>query len=204
MAKFPKVPRLSRVEQEKLLTEFCQALAALKNPQETAKFLLDLLGPQEMGMLAKRLKIAKLLLEGWKYPEICRQLKTSTGTISRINLWLKMSGEGYRLIAKRTEKKKDPYGELVKSELKRYTRRYASYYWPFLLWDEVMSKLNQRQKKKFQTILVRTEDKGKLYEEFDLFLKDLYAKKPDLYQKLQQEKLQKKKLQKDKLQKRKP
>ena len=189
MAKFPRVPKLSKAEQEELLTEFCQALATLKNSQEVAKFLLDLLGTQEMEMLAKRLKIAKLLLEGWKYPEIRRQLKTSAGTISRINLWLKMSGEGYRLIAERTVKKKDAYTDFVKDELKRYMRRYASYYWPFLLWDEVMKKLSHRQKQKFQEILVRTENKSKLYKEFDLLLKDIYAKKPSLYQKLKTEKL---------------
>jgi len=190
MAKFSRIPKLSKQEQEELITEFCQALATIKNPQEAAKFLLDLLGTQEIEMLAKRLKIAKLLLEGWKYPEIRRQLKVSDGTTARVNLWLRMSGEGYRLIAERTKKKKeDPYCKFVKQELKRYMHRYATYYWPFLLWDEVMTNLSRRQKEKFREILVRAEDKRKIYQEFDLLLREIYAKKPSLYQKLMAEKL---------------
>lgn len=190
MAKFSRISKLSKQEQEELITELCQALATIKNPQEAAKFLLDLLGTQEMEMLAKRLKLAKLLLDGWKYPEIRRQLRVSDGTIARVNLWLKMSGEGYRLIAGRTkEKKEDPYCKLVKQELKRYMHRYATYYWPFLLWDEVMAKLSQRQKEKFQAILARSEDKRKIYQEFDLLLRETYTEKPPLYQKLLSEKL---------------
>jgi len=189
MAKFPKIPKLSKEEQEELIAEFCQALATIKNPQEAVKFLLDLLGRQEIEMLAKRLKIAKLLLKGWKYPEIRRQLKTSQGTIARINLWLKMSGEGYRMIAARTKKEKDPYTEFVKDELKRYLRRYSKYYWPFLLWEEVMANLSRRQKEKFQEVLVRAENKDKIYKEFNLLLKDIYAKKPSLSQELMTEKL---------------
>lgn len=200
MAKFPRISKLSKQEQEELITEFCQALATIKNPQEAAKFLLDLLGAQEIEMLAKRLKVSKLLLGGWKYPEIRRRLKVSDGTIARVNLWLKMSGEGYRLIAERTRKKKeDPYCKFVKQELKRYMHRYATYYWPFLLWDEVMANLSRRQKEKFQAILARTEDKRKIYQEFDLLLRETYTKKPSLYQKLLSEKLTARKLKSEKL-----
>ena len=112
MAKFPRISKLSKKEREELLLEFCEALVAIKNLKEAASFITDLLGKQEIEMLAKRLKIAKLLLEGNKYGEISDELKVSFGTIARINLWLKTSGEGYRLITKRTGRRKESEIEL--------------------------------------------------------------------------------------------
>lgn len=97
MAKFPRISKLSKKEQEELILEFCEAFVAIKNTREAASFVKDLLGRQEIEMLAKRLKIAKLLLEGKKYGEIGDELRVSFGTIARVNLWLKTSGEGYRI-----------------------------------------------------------------------------------------------------------
>jgi len=188
MAKFPRIPKLSKAEQERLLAEFCQALVVIKKPQEAAEFIKDLLGDQEMEMLAKRLKIAKLLLEGENYSEICQELKVSNGTIARVNLWLKMSGEGYRLIVQRTKKEENVRADLVGEEMKRHMRRYATYYWPFLLWEEAMANLSRRQKEKFQATLAQTEDKRKIYQEFNLLLQNTYTKKPSLVEKLKAEK----------------
>ena len=42
---------------------------AVKNSVEAAKFLTDLLSSQEVEMLAKRLKIAGLLIKGSTYEE---------------------------------------------------------------------------------------------------------------------------------------
>ena len=189
MAKFSRIPKLSQAEQEKLLTEFCQALVVIRNPQEAAQFIKDLLGGQEMEMLAKRLKIAKLLLNGENYSAIRQALKVSNGTIARVNLWLKMSGEGYRLVAQRTKKEEHPRANFMGEEMRRYMRRYATYYWPFLLWEEVMTNLSRRQKEKFQATLARTEDKRKIYQELDLLLQNTYAKKPPLAERLKAEKL---------------
>jgi uncharacterized protein YerC len=70
MAKFPRIPKLSKQEQEKLLIGFCKALVELRTPEEAAHFLKDLLSKQEAEMLAKRIEIARLLIEGLTYENI--------------------------------------------------------------------------------------------------------------------------------------
>lgn len=178
MAKFPRVSKLSKKEREELILEFCEAFVAIKNLEEAASFLKDLLGRQEIEMLAKRLRIAKLLLEGKKYGEIQEELRVSHGTIARVNLWLETSGEGYRLVAKRTKKREKSEVELMVGEtLNRYLRSRSSYYWPYFLWKELVKNLGKRKRKRLQEILARGEDKGKIYKEFNELLREVYRKK---------------------------
>jgi TrpR-related protein YerC/YecD len=178
MAKFPRISKLSKKEQMGLILEFCEAVVAIRNIEEAASFIKDLLGEQEIEMLAKRLKVAKLLLSGRTHEEIRDELKVSFGTISRVSLWVKTSGEGYRLIAKRTRKKEKSEVELmVKESLNSYIRARASYYWPYLLWKEVMKGLSQRKKERFQKILAKTHEKKKIYREFTRLLQETYGMK---------------------------
>jgi TrpR-related protein YerC/YecD len=95
--------RISNKEKEELLTEFCEALAVLKTADETMKFLTDLLTRQEIIALAKRIKIAKFLIEGRGYRYIEEVLKVSHGTIAKVNQWLFEAGEGFKLVAERTK-----------------------------------------------------------------------------------------------------
>lgn len=77
--------KISKSEIEELLQELCQAIYVLKNPQEIMNFISDLLTKRELIMLSKRIKIAKLLLEGRNYSEIQEFLKVGTSTIARVN-----------------------------------------------------------------------------------------------------------------------
>lgn len=175
MAKFPKIPKLSKKEQEELFINFCQALAVLKNAQEVAIFLKDLLGEAELEMLAKRLEIAKHLIEGKTYEEINSELKVSHGTISRVNFWLKMSGTGYRLVSKRTKKEKKPYSQFSE-DIKRLKRTYRQYFWPELLFEKITNELGRRKRKKLLDTISSLHDKRKILKEFDRYLTDLYKK----------------------------
>ncbi len=68
MAKISK--KLSKEDVAKFFYKLCLAIAEMKSPQEAANFLRDLLSFQEAEMIAKRLKIAQLLIEGDTYEEI--------------------------------------------------------------------------------------------------------------------------------------
>ena len=81
-------------------------MVSLKNPNEAAELLADLLGSQELLMLAKRLYIAKLLLDKYTYEEITKELNTSSATVARINIWLKQYGAGYKRVISRIKGKK--------------------------------------------------------------------------------------------------
>ncbi|OGZ67830.1 MAG: hypothetical protein A3C58_01345, partial [Candidatus Staskawiczbacteria bacterium RIFCSPHIGHO2_02_FULL_34_10] len=101
MTKFSYKSKLTKSDQEELLMDFCDSLSLIKNSREAAQFLKDLLSPQEVEMLAKRIKIAELLLSGWSYKRIIDYLKVGEGKVARISEWLKLTGDGYRLITVR-------------------------------------------------------------------------------------------------------
>jgi uncharacterized protein YerC len=52
---------LSKERQQELLSEFCESLLCLKTTDEAVKFLTDLLTKSEAIILAKRIKIAKII-----------------------------------------------------------------------------------------------------------------------------------------------
>jgi len=103
----PQVSRrsLSRNVQDKMFKIFFESLAQLSNPSDIQKLVLDLLGPVEQTMLAKRLAIALLLIKGYQYETIKDILKVSQGTISKINMILNLKGEGYNMTVKRILRK---------------------------------------------------------------------------------------------------
>jgi len=106
MAKFSNPSKLPEKERENLIANFCLALAQLNNVMDVSQFLKDLLSVQEMEMLAKRLKTASLLLDGWTYAKISQELKMASNTIARVHEWLKVSGEGYRLVTEKLSREK--------------------------------------------------------------------------------------------------
>jgi len=177
MSKYQRIQKLSKGEQEELLIELCEAVSSIRNSTEAAKFITDLLSRSEVEMIAKRLKIAKLLLEGKTYEEIRNSLKVSGGTIGRVNLWLKISGEGYRMIVTRTRKKEEKplLGYEWSSWLKAHKRKYSQYYWPWLLWEEVMRNASRRKKEAIIKNLSKISDKEKIYKEFNQFLLNIYG-----------------------------
>lgn len=172
MAKFTRISKLSQKEEEALLIDFCRACTVVHNPLEAAQFLKDLLTEPEVGMLAKRLKIAQLLLEGWTYDQIKQALKVSNGTIGRIGAWLKRGGDGFKLIYQRTPKSKEGLvSHDIINEWEKHKRTYSQYYWPFLLWERLEKEADWRQKQKFRQIFSELKDKTKLYRELSDFFK---------------------------------
>ena len=105
MAKFSRIPKLTKKERQNLLIALCEALTSIKKKKEAAQFLTDLLSPQELEMLAKRLEIAKLLISGDTYDAIRGKLKVSHNTIARVNASLTLSGSGFRLVIEQTKNK---------------------------------------------------------------------------------------------------
>lgn len=172
MAKFSRSELLSQKDKEGLFVDFCQALAVLNKPQEVAEFLKDLLGPAELTMLAKRLEVAKYLIKGRTYDEIIDLLKVSNSTIARVNLWLQLSGKGYRLVAERTKKPKSP--SQFSQDMQALKRAYSRYFWPELLFDEVVKMLGQRRKEKLLKTLNQLEDKKEIGRELNKCLTEAY------------------------------
>ena len=180
MAKFSRIPKLSKKERQDLLISLCEGLATIKKRDEAAQFLTDLLSPQELEMLSKRLAIAKLLINGKTYDFIRSILKVSHNTIARVNTWLTLSGSGFRLVIERTknkpqkddfEEKHDPYS------WHNIKRRYSMYFWPQLLIDEIIKKSNEKEKQKLFSILSSIEGKQDMLKEVDREYRELRRSK---------------------------
>ena len=85
--------KLSKDEVRKIFFQLCLAISKLNSVEKSAEFLRDLLSIQEAEMIAKRLKIAELLLDDLSYEDIRKKLKVSPGTIARVQEWLKISAD---------------------------------------------------------------------------------------------------------------
>jgi len=121
-------------------------------------------------MLAKRLKIAKLLIEGKTYEGICKELKVSMGTIARINVWLAQSGEGFRSAVN----KSGDFKEVDKPRWHGIKRKYPMYYWPEILLKEIIYSANKKQRERLQGIIDTLDEKTVLTKKIDTILRKTY------------------------------
>ncbi len=170
MAKFTKRQKLSKREETDLIIDFCNAVTSITSIEEATLFIQDLMSKSEIRMLAKRLKIARLLIENQTYYVISKKLKVGYSTIARVNFWLNQSGEGFRLIFNKNrdfKKIKKPHWSGIK-------RRYPMYYWPEILLKEIVYSANQRQKKKLINIIDTLDDKNETIKELNKILKQNY------------------------------
>lgn len=79
-------------EKEKRLVE---AFTLLKNKDEVADFLRDLLTLAEIEEFANRLEMVRLLKKGYSYLKIAKEIGTSTTTVTRVAHWYYHGCSGY-------------------------------------------------------------------------------------------------------------
>ena len=99
-----RLEKMSKEDQLDLVFDLINAISLVKDPSETAGLLEDLLTSSEVKNLAKRLRIAKLLLSGKTHEEIIDILHCSYATTAKVNLWLNQRGEGFKKIISRLPK----------------------------------------------------------------------------------------------------
>ncbi len=112
---------LDEKERKKLLDELWTTIALLETRQEVKNFFKDLLSETEAVMLARRLQIAKLLLQGWTYENISTKLKTSYVTIGSVQRWLQGGFGGYANLLPRLKKEIERQEKLYKKRQKSKT-----------------------------------------------------------------------------------
>ena len=100
MAKF----RLNKLPEEKriqMIAEFYDTINSLKNREEVRLFFKDLLTPDEIAMLMRRVEVAALLLAGFTYEQIEELLGVGRGKITNVQRSLTKDGKGYKISIKR-------------------------------------------------------------------------------------------------------
>lgn len=99
--------KFSRDEQISLIFDLVNAFRLVKTPFETALLMQDLLTADEIKHLAKRLRIAKLLIDGRTHREIAEDLNCSFATVTKISIWLRQGGKGLKNIISKLPAKYD-------------------------------------------------------------------------------------------------
>lgn len=111
---YPPIKRLEKLSRQELLDlmfDLINALRIVRTPMETAFLIQDLLTADEIKDLAKRLRIAKLLLQNRTQREIAQIVKVSPATVNKVNLWMERGGEGFkRVISKLPKRYEMPKG----------------------------------------------------------------------------------------------
>lgn len=154
--------RLTKSEKQRLLIALCQAVSSVKDSKEAAQVLTDLLTPSEIEMVAKRLEIAKLLIQGKTYDQIRTKINAGYSTIGRINTWLNLAGEGFKIAVSRMKKeeKQPTYEEKIDPfSWHNIGRRYPTRIWPLLAIEEFFKIAKRNEKSKLLSILQSMEGK---------------------------------------------
>ncbi len=79
-------------------------ISQMKNGEEVAKFLRDIMTYDELAVIIQRYEIAKMLKADITFREIERLTGASSATISRVNYWLHHGCGGYEIALKDMDK----------------------------------------------------------------------------------------------------
>lgn len=129
------------------INNFWNLITLLENKDQVASFLKDLLTHTEMKMFAKRIQIAKMLLDGYGYRAIRNYVKVSDTTIATINNKLQIGGEGLKTAIgylKKVEKDIEKERLRIVPDLKK---QYGAYFLLDKVADETGKKLKSFKKK---------------------------------------------------------
>lgn len=93
-----KLSSISKEEKSRLLADLFDVVYGLKSKQKTIDLLVGLLTPSESLMLARRIQIAKQLINGNTYEGIKEDLEVGYQTISGVEQWLNARDGAYRKV----------------------------------------------------------------------------------------------------------
>lgn len=166
MGKFDAVRRLSKKQVDELFINFAKALASVRNSVEAANLIKDLLTESEVIILARRLQIATLLLQGYTYEQIHKLMRVGNSTIAKIHAWMDLYGDGFRTVIKRTHSK---YQNRDSSDAplswSKHKRKYPMHYWPELLLKQIIKSASKKEKQKLLNVVAGMKEKTKLNKE---------------------------------------
>ena len=123
-------------EKYRIIGEFFELVSGLKSKKEIVDFFVGLLTPSEALMMARRVQVAKMVVDGCGYDEIMKKLKVGCQTITKTEHWLHGKGEEYgvwieRRLKESAKEKKKPDQKYSTSMLDKYPE--------YRLWKNLLS-----------------------------------------------------------------
>jgi len=82
-------------EKYQIIGDFYEIVANLKSRKEVIDFFVGLFTPSEALMMARRIQIAKKIIQGRGYEEIRKELKVSYQTITKTEKWIFSESKEY-------------------------------------------------------------------------------------------------------------
>lgn len=134
-----------------MIAEFYDVVSLLKNREEVKLFFRDLLSPDEIAMLMRRVEVATLLSGGFTYEQITELLGAGKAKVVNVQKSLSRHGEGYRIAIQRLLKlRKAKIKKFKKEERKaqssfeRLKDKYPLHFLLFRLIDEIGELLSEK------------------------------------------------------------
>lgn len=150
------LPKEKRIQ---MIAELYDVINSLKNRNEVRLFLKDLLMPDEIATLMRRIEIAVLLTTGFNYRQISEILGVGQTKISNVHKILQKEGNGYKLIIERLlkDRKKRLKIKNMKEKDQSYfevlKRKYPAYFALNILIDKVSEALDDDPVKRKEAAL---------------------------------------------------
>lgn len=141
-----------------LLFDLVNAFSIVKSPEDTALFIQDVLTANEIRNLAIRLRIAKMLLNGKTYEEICEETKTSSATITKVNAWINREGEGFKKVISKLPLRYEYPEKLSHGPIE--------YHLPEAIIKSVQYSVASGQERRLRNVVDKLEDKNRFDKEF--------------------------------------
>lgn len=148
-----KISSINKDDRYKLLDELYDMISVLDSREEVKNFFRDLLTPSESLMLARRIAIAKMLLNGSTYDEVKGKLNVGYDNIKSVYRWLYDGFGGYNLalekVAKRKKKEKNISGSTYTgSAFDNIRRKYPAHFLLINAFLDANKKLSKGKHKK--------------------------------------------------------
>lgn len=163
-----RIEKFSARELEDLVFDLIHAFAIVKDPTAAALLVQDLLTEKEVYNLAKRLRIAKLLLSDTKQEDITKELHCSFGTVVKVRQWLTQAGQGLTHVIRRLPKRRTAYRP------KRIPG--VGYGLPQILYTAASAGLAYKEKAQLASLISGMHAKSSGDEDLRESLKPLYQK----------------------------
>ncbi len=101
-----RVYSIDKKEKQKIVSDLFEIFVELKTKNEVFSFLLGLFTPSEVIMIARRIQVVKMIIDGANYDEIREKLKVSNQTITKMEHWLRGDDEKTEFIIKKINSSK--------------------------------------------------------------------------------------------------
>lgn len=129
------------------LNNFWNLITLLENKDQVKSFLKDLLTHTEMKMFAKRIQIAKMLLEGHSYQVIRSYVKVTDSTIARVSNVLGTEGNGLKIVISYLQKIESEIDKERMNIAPNLRNKYPTYFLPEIIINKITRKIKAKKKK---------------------------------------------------------